>query len=50
MTTHNKLFVFYFISCEFTLQFDNNYRENIKTKFSYNAGITNLKRYILQNI
>ena len=50
MTTHNKKFDYYFIRCEFTLQFDNNFTENIKTFYLYNADVTNLKRYLLKNI
>ena len=50
MTAHNKKIDFYFIRCEFTLQFDNNFTENIKTIYFYNAIITNLKRYLLKNL
>ena len=44
VTTHNKKFDFYFIRCEFILQFDNNFTENIEYIYLYNADITNLKR------
>ena len=33
ISTHNKSFDFYFINCEFVIEFDNNFIANIETFF-----------------
>ena len=50
VTTHNKKFDFYFIICEFVIEFDNNFTANIETNYFYNTDITNIKRYLLYDI
>ena len=47
--SHNKKVDFYFIRCEFTLHFDNNFTENIKITCFYNADVSNIQRYLFQN-
>ena len=37
ISTHNKNFDFYFINCEFVIEFDNNFIGNIEIKFFYNT-------------
>ena len=43
ITTHNKKFDFYYIDCEFGIQFDNNYKANIEVNYHYNTDYFNLK-------
>ena len=50
VTTHNKKFDFYLISCDFVIEFDNNFTANMETKNFYNIDITNIKRYLLYKI
>ena len=47
ITTHNKNFGFYYINCEFGIQFDNNYTANIEINYHYNTDYINIKRYLL---
>ena len=44
ISTHNKNFDFYFINCEFVIEFDNNFIANIKTNYFYNTDIININR------
>ena len=50
ISTHNKKFVFYLISCELIIEFDNIFTENIKTEYYYNTVIVNIKRGLIYNI
>ena len=50
ISTHNKNFDFYFINCEFVIEFDNNFIANIQTKFFYDTDIININRYLLYDI
>ena len=50
ISTHNKKFVFYSISCELIIDFDNIFNENIKIDYYYNTDIINIKRVLLYNI
>ena len=50
ISTHNKNFVFYLISCELIIEFDNNFTENIKTLYYYNTDVINKKRDLIYNI
>ena len=47
ISTHNKKFVFYLISCELIIEFDYNFTEDIKTDYYYNTDIINLKRGLI---
>ena len=49
ISTHNKKFVFYLISCELIIEFDNNFSENIKTDNYYNTDVINIKRDLIYN-
>ena len=48
--THNKIFDFYFINCEFIKEFDNNFVANIKINFFHSTVIINTKRFLLFDI
>ena len=50
ITTHNKKFNFYLISCKLVIEFDNNFTEEVETTFFYNTEIINLKRNLLYNL
>ena len=50
ISSHNKKIVFYLISCELIIEFDNNFTENIKTDSYYNTDVIKIKREILYNI
>ena len=50
ISTHNKNFVFYLISCEVIIEFDNNFTENLKTNFYYNTDVINIKRDLIYDI
>ena len=50
ISTHNKIFGFSFINCEFVIEFDNNLMANITTKYFYNTDINNINRYLLYDI
>ena len=50
VTTHNKNIDFYFIYCEFVIEFDNNFTANTKTSYFYKVDITNIKRHFLYDI
>ena len=50
ITTHNKKFCFYLISCKFVIEFDNSSTENIETNYFHNTDIINIKRNLLYNI
>ena len=41
---NNKKFIFYFIRCEFTLQFDDDFTEDVKTMYLNNEDIASLKK------
>ena len=45
--THNKKYDFYYIDCEFGIQFDNNYTANIEINYHYNTDYNNIKSYLL---
>ena len=47
---HNKIFDFYFVNCEFVIEFDNNFIAKIETNYFCNKDITNIKRYLLYDI
>ena len=47
ITTHNKKFNFYLISCQLVIEFDNNFTENIETKFFLKYSIINIKSSLL---
>ena len=47
VTTHNKKFDFYFINCEFVIEFDNSFIAKIKTIFINNTDFMNINRYFL---
>ena len=49
ISTHNKKFVFYLISCELIIEFDNIFTENIKTHYYYNTDVNNIKRDLIYN-
>ena len=44
---HNKKFDFYYIDCEFGIQFGNNYTANIEINYHYNTDYINRKSYLL---
>ena len=44
--THNKKFDFYYIDCEFEIQFDNNFTANIEIIYHYNTDYINIKSYL----
>ena len=44
ISTHNKNFDFYFINCEFVIEFDNNFIGNIEIKFFYNTDNIKINR------
>ena len=48
--THNKKFVFYLISCELIIEFDNNFTGKIKTHYYYNTDVINIKRDLIYKI
>ena len=50
ISTHNKKFVFYFISCELIIEFDITSKENIETNYYYNTDIINIKRDLIYKI
>ena len=50
VTTHNKKFGFYFINCEFTIEFDNDFTTNIKTQYFYNTDIICINRFLLYEL
>ena len=50
ISIHYKKFVFYLISCELIIEFDNNFNENSKTHYSYNTDVTNIQRDLIHNI
>ena len=47
ITSHNEKFVFYLISCELLIEFDNNFTENIETNYFYNTDIISIKRNLI---
>ena len=47
ISTHNKEFDFYFINCEFVIEFDNNFIANIKFNFFSNTDIIIINRCFL---
>ena len=50
ITIHTKNFDFYFINCEFVMQFDSYFKTTIETNYFYNTDITNTKKYLLYYI
>ena len=49
-STQNKKIDFYFINCEFVIEFDNNFIAYIQTSYFYNTYIVNSNRYLLYDI
>ena len=47
ITTHNKIFDFFYIDCEFGIQFDNNYTAKIEIIYQYNTQYVNIKKSLL---
>ena len=45
ISSHNKNVDFYFINCEFVIEFDNNFITNIETINFYNTDIIDIKGY-----
>ena len=45
--THNKKFDFFFINCEFKIEFDNNFIAKVETNCFYNTDTKNKKSYLL---
>ena len=50
ITIHNKKVDFYFINCEFNIEFDNNFTTNIETKYFYHIDSKIIKSYLLYYI
>ena len=50
ISTHNKNFEFYFINCEFVIEFDNNFIANIQTNYFYNTDIIKINKYLFYDI
>ena len=50
ISTQNKNFDFYLISCELIIEVDNIFTENIKTHFYYNTDVIIIKRDLIYNI
>ena len=50
ISTHNKKFVFYLISCEPIFEIDNFFTENLKTDYYYNTDVINIKRDLIYDI
>ena len=50
ISSNNKNFDFYFINCEFVLEFDNNYITIIETTYFYNIDIYDINGYLLYDI
>ena len=46
ISTHNKNFDYYFINCEFKIEFDNNVTANIGVNYHYNVDYINIKSYL----
>ena len=49
ISTHHKKFVFYLISCELIIEFDNNFTANLKTNYYYYTDVNNIKRDLIYN-
>ena len=47
ITTHNKNFDFYYINCEFEIQFNNNHIEKFEINYHHNTDYTNIKISLL---
>ena len=47
---HNKKFDFYFLNCEFQIEFDNNFIANIEIDYHYNKDTKNIKIFLLHYI
>ena len=45
ISTHNKNFDFYFINCEFKIEFDDNVTTNIEVNYHYNTDYIIIKSY-----
>ena len=43
----NKKIIFYFFRCEFTLQFDKDFTEDVKTMYLNNEDIASIKKQLL---
>ena len=50
ISTHSKKILYYLIFCELKIEFDNNFTENIKTKYYYITDVFNIKRDLIFNI
>ena len=50
ISNHNKYFDFYFINCEFIIEFDNNFLANRKSNFFYNTDIIIIKKNLIYDI
>ena len=47
LTTHNKKIDFYYIDCEFGINFDSNFTANIEISYHYDTDYINIKSYSL---
>ena len=50
ISTYNKNFDYYFMKCEFVIEFDNNFIAKIPTIYFYNTDIFNINKYLLYHI
>ena len=50
VTSHNTKFGFYFINCDFKIEFHNNFTTNIEFPYLYKTNITDIQRYLLYDI
>ena len=50
ITTHNKKIGFYFINCEFKIEFDNYFTSKIETNYFFRIDSKNIKSYLLYYI
>ena len=50
ISTHNKIFEFYFINCEFVIEIDNKFTANIKNICFCNTDFVNINLYFLYYI
>ena len=46
ISSHNKKFDFYFINCEFKIEFDNNVTANIEVNNHYNTDYIDIMSYL----
>ena len=50
ISSHNTNFDFYFINCEFVIEFDNNFIRNIEINYFYNTDFIDIIEYLLYDI